>query len=83
MAKKFAAVCNPNYYVALAMNTIRSHGRYAIIIIEFILEKVKLDHCIRNIMGLGTLSLHTLIENKIDVKNLCRPSFGHSDVTPR
>ena len=79
MVKKFAAVCNPNYYVCTCdehytePRTLRNYYK------EFILEKVKLDHCIKY-HGLRHTFATTLIENKIDVKTVST-ILGHSDVS--
>lgn len=79
MVKKFAAVCNPNYYVCTCdehytePRTLRNYYE------RFILEKVKLDHCIKY-HGLRHTFATTLIENKIDVKTVSA-ILGHSDVS--
>ncbi len=78
MVKKFAAVCKPNYYVCTCTEryteprTLRNYYE------KFILEKVKLDHCIKY-HGLRHTFATTLIENKVDVKTVST-ILGHSDV---
>lgn len=78
LVKKFSAVCNPDYYVCTCgeqytePRTLRNYYE------KFILEKVKLDHCIKY-HGLRHTFATTLIENKIDVKTVST-ILGHSDV---
>ncbi|MBR8719956.1 Tyrosine recombinase XerC [Bacteroides pyogenes] len=77
--KRFAAVCNPDYYVCTCSEkyadprNMRNYYRY------FILDKVKLDHCIK-FHGLRHTFASTLIENKVDVKT-ASAILGHSDVS--
>lgn len=77
--KKFYAVCKPDYYVCtcsedfIEPRTLRTYYRI------FILEKVKLNHCIK-FHGLRHTFASTLIENKVDVKTVST-ILGHSDIS--
>ena len=79
IVKKFSAVCKPDYYVCtcsenfIEPRTLRAYYRF------FILEKVKLDHCIK-FHGLRHTFASTLIENKVDVKTVST-ILGHSDIS--
>ena len=79
IVKKFSAVCKPEYYVCscsegfVEPRTLRTYYRI------FILEKVKLDHCIK-FHGLRHTFASTLIENKVDVKTVST-ILGHSDIS--
>ena len=77
--KKFAAVCKPDYYVSTCAETYTEPRTFRNYYKEFILEKVKLDHCIK-FHGLRHTFATTLIENKIDVKTVST-ILGHSDVS--
>lgn len=79
IVKKFYAVCKPDYYVCtcsedfIEPRTLRTYYRI------FILEKVKLNHCIK-FHGLRHTFASTLIENKVDVKTVST-ILGHSDIS--
>ena len=79
IVKKFSSVCNPDYYVCscseefIEPRVFRSYYR------RFILDKVKLDHCIK-FHGLRHTFASTLIENKVDVKTVST-ILGHSDIS--
>lgn len=79
LVKKFKSVSNEDYYVCSCSNnfieprTLRNYYKI------FILEKVKLDHCIK-FHGLRHTFATTLIENKVDIKTTSS-ILGHSDVS--
>lgn len=76
--KKFAAVCKPDYYVCTCTENHTEPRTFRVYYKSFILEMVKLDHCIK-FHGLRHTFATTLIENKIDVKTVST-ILGHSDV---
>lgn len=79
IVKKFSSVCNPDYYVCscseefIEPRTFRSYYR------RFILDKVKLDHCVKFHLSRHTFA-STLIENRVDVKTVS-VILGHSDIS--
>ena len=79
IVKKFSSVSNADYYVCscsdkfIEPRTLRNYYKI------FILDKVKLDHCIKY-HGLRHTFATTLIENKVDIKTTS-VILGHSDVS--
>lgn len=79
VVKKFAAVCNPDYYVCTCDEKFIEPRSLRAYYQTFILDKVKLDHCIK-FHGLRHTFASTLIENKIDIKTVST-ILGHSDIS--
>lgn len=79
VVKKFAAVCNPDYYICTCDEKFIEPRSLRVYYQTFILDKVKLDHCIK-FHGLRHTFASTLIENKIDIKTVST-ILGHSDIS--
>ncbi|WP_289292518.1 MULTISPECIES: site-specific integrase [Bacteroides] len=76
--KKFHAVCNPDYYVCTCSDKYVEPRLFRSYYTDFILEKVKIGHCIKFHMRRHTFA-STLIENKMDIKTVST-ILGHSDI---
>lgn len=79
IVKKFCSVSNPDYYVCTCSDKFIEPRTFRNYYKIFILEKVKLDHCIKY-HGLRHTFASTLIENKVDIKTTS-VILGHSDVS--
>lgn len=79
VVKRFSAVCNPDYYVCTCDEKFIEPRSLRVYYQTFILDKVKLDHCIK-FHGLRHTFASTLIENKVDIKTVST-ILGHSDIS--
>lgn len=79
MVKKFRSVSNPDYYVCSCSDKFIEPRTFRNYYKTFILDKVKLEHCIK-FHGLRHTFATTLIENKVDIKTTS-VILGHSDVS--
>ena len=79
VVKRFSAICNPDYYVCTCDEKFIEPRSLRVYYKTFILDKVKLDHCIK-FHGLRHTFASTLIENKVDIKTVST-ILGHSDIS--
>lgn len=78
IVKKFAAVCNPEYYICTCTEKFVEPRTLRNYYYDFIINQVKLDHCIK-FHGLRHTFATTLIESKMDIKTVST-ILGHSDI---
>ncbi len=78
LIKKFQAISKPEYYVCTMSDSYTEPRTLRNFYKTFILDKVKLSHCIK-FHGLRHTFASTLIENKVDVKTVST-LLGHSDI---
>lgn len=79
IVKRFKSVSNDDYYVCTCSDAPIEPRTFRNYYKAYILEKVKLDHCIK-FHGLRHTFATTLIENKVDIKTTSS-ILGHSDVS--
>lgn len=79
IVKRFKSVSNDDYYVCTCSDAPIEPRTFRNYYKAYILEKVKLDHCIK-FHGLRHTFATTLIENRVDIKTTSS-ILGHSDVS--